>query len=480
MPTLEVTNLSKAFGATQALSEVSFQLKDQKVLALLGENGAGKSTLIKILCGVHRADSGQVILNGQLVRFTSPQHAIRAGVVQVPQELRVVPNLSVAHNVMLGQLPTRTLAGFIPALDSATMQKRTQSVLDELRIALNPIARAGDLGFAERQLIVIARALAHDAKLLILDEPTASLEKRESDRLFEVIRRSRDKGLSIIYISHKLEEIPQIADECIVMRDGRITSHVTHPPFPTRTLVEAMTGKQWVQSQVEVVAREDLREIINVAGTETALHRGQVLGLGGLLGSGTSKVLKNLFGLGPGERDPSRAVRDAIAQHRGLVAAERSLSLVASLSVQDNIVLPHLARYARALNRDEHAIREAVARMMDLLDIRPRSPRAMVRTLSGGNQQKVAFAKWLVGELDVLLLDEPTNGIDIAAKARLHASIRNFVAGGGSVVLSSSDLNELLELSHSIVVLKQGRVTDTMNRDPDYGEPKLRQLLGVG
>lgn len=480
MPALEVRNLSKAFGATQALSQVSFQLKSRAVLALLGENGAGKSTLIKILCGVHQADSGQVVLNGQPVRFASPQHAIRAGVVQVPQELRVVPNLSVAHNVMLGQLPTRTLAGLIPALDSATMHKRTQLVLGELRIALDPTARAGDLGFAERQLIVIARALAHDAKLLILDEPTASLEKRESDRLFEVIRRSRDKGLSIIYISHKLEEIPQIADECIVLRDGRITSHVTHPPFPTHTLVEAMTGKQWTPSRTEVVSRDNLRETINVAGTSLALHRGQVLGLGGLLGSGTSKVLRDLFGLGPSERESSRAVRDAIAKHRGLVAAERSLSLVAGLSVQDNIVLPHLDRYARALSRDEAAIHEAVARMMDLLDIRPRSPRAMVRTLSGGNQQKVAFAKWLVGKLDVLLLDEPTNGIDIAAKARLHASIRDFVAEGGSVVLSSSDLNELLELSHSIVVMKQGRVADTIHRDHDYGEPRLRQVLGVG
>jgi ABC-type sugar transport system ATPase subunit len=480
MITLEVEELSKAFGATKAMSGVSFRLQGGQVLALLGENGAGKSTLIKILCGVHQADSGLIRLDGQTARFASPQHAIRAGIVQVPQELRVVPSLSVAHNIMLGQLPTRKIAGLLPALDRSRMLDRTRSVLGELDIDIDPATPAGQLGFAERQLIVIARALAHDAKILILDEPTASLEKRETQRLFEVIKRSRSKGLAIIYISHKLEEIPLIADQCMVMRDGRVTRFIANPPFPTASLVEAMTGQAWTEHQAELIVSENLRETFEISDASVQLHRGQVLGLGGLLGSGASTVLHRLFGAQSDRAGASGSVRRAIASGRGLVPAERARSLVASLSVRDNIVLPHLHRYASPLVRNERSINEAVGRMMDLLDIRPRSPSALVRTLSGGNQQKVAFAKWLVGELEVLLLDEPTNGIDIAAKARLHASVRDFIAAGGSVVLSSSDLKELLELSHEIVVLRQGQVIDRMRRDAQYGESKLRQLLGVG
>ena len=480
MTSLDVTHLSKAFGATQALAEVSFSLQGGNVLALLGENGAGKSTLIKILCGVHQADSGEVRLNGQPVRFQSPQQAIEAGVIQVPQELRVVPALSVAHNVMLGQLPTRRLAGVLPMLDHERMRARPQAVLAELAIDLDPSAPAGSLGFAERQLVVIARALAHDARVLILDEPTASLEKRETDRLFEVIRRSRAKGLAIIYISHKLEEIPLIADQCMVMRDGRLTKYLAQPPFPADSLVQAMTGHPWKSQSTEPVALQGLRETFHVSGESVPLHHGQVMGLGGLLGSGASAVLHKWFGSHTGQSDTSAAVRQSIAKGRGLVPAERARALVPALSVRDNIVLPHLQRFERIAGRDERAIDTAVVRMIELLDIRPRSPAAIVRTLSGGNQQKVAFAKWLIGELEVLLLDEPTNGIDIAAKARLHDSIRAFAAGGGSVVLSSSDLTELLDLSHHITVLRRGEIVDTMKRDGEYGEPKLRRLLGVG
>lgn len=478
MAELDVQDLGKAFGATRALSEVSFGLRGGQILALLGENGAGKSTLIKILCGVHQADQGRITLDGRSVRFATPQQAIRAGVVQVPQELRVVPALSVAHNVMLGQLPVRRIAGLLPVLDLQRMRERARAVLAELGIDLDTGAPAGSLGFAERQLVVIARALAHQAKVLILDEPTASLEKREVDRLFEVIRRSRDKGMAIIYISHRLDEIPQIADQCLVMRDGRVVARIASPPFPTAVLVEAMTGQKWQGRHIELQVREQLRETVDVAGTPLQVHHGQVLGLAGLLGSGAAAVLHRLFG--GGQAGASAPVRDAIARGRGLVPGERARALVGSLSVRDNIVLPHLHRYAGWARRDEAAIDQAVHRMVELLDIRPRAPFMPVRHLSGGNQQKVAFAKWLVGELEVLLLDEPTNGIDIAAKARIHQAIRDFAQGGGSVLLSSSDLGELLDLSHAIAVLRQGRLSEHMRRDEDFGEPRLRQLLGVG
>jgi ribose transport system ATP-binding protein len=478
MAELDVQGLGKTFGATRALTEVSFDLHGGKVLALLGENGAGKSTLIKILCGVHQADQGQIRLDGRVTRFATPQQAIRAGVVQVPQELRVVPALSVAHNVMLGQLPVRTLAGLLPLLDVGRMRERAREVLGELGIDLDPDAHTGSLGFAEKQLIVIARALAHRAKILILDEPTASLEKREVDRLFDVIRRFRSTGMAIIYISHRLDEIPQIADQCLVMRDGRIVARISQPPFETDVLVQAMTGHKWQGRPDSLQVTPDLRETLDVAGFPLEVHRGQVLGLAGLLGSGTTKILHRLFG--SEQPSTSSGVRNAIARGRGLVPGERSRALIGSLSVRDNIVLPHLSRYTSWTGQDEQAMNRTVARMMELLDIRPRAPLMPVRNLSGGNQQKVAFAKWLASELEVLLLNEPTNGIDIAAKGRIHQAIHDFAQTGGSVLMSSSDLNELLDLSHAVAVLRQGKVTDLMSRGDDFGEPRLRRLLGVG
>jgi ABC-type sugar transport system ATPase subunit len=478
MAEVNVQGLGKAFGATRALTDVSFRLRGGEVLALLGENGAGKSTLIKILCGVHEADQGQICIDDQPTCFATPQQAIRAGVVQVPQELRVVPALSVAHNVMLGHLPVRRIAGFLPVLDVGRMRDRARVVLAELGIDLDPGAAAGSLGFAEKQLIVIARALAHQAKILILDEPTASLEKREVDRLFDVIRSSRAKGVAIIYISHRLDEIPQIADQCLVLRDGRVAARINQPPFSMDFLVEAMTGHKWQGRPDELKVIPKLRETVDVAGFSLAIHRGQVLGLAGLLGSGTNSILHRLFGSDPPWN--SSGVRDAIARGRALVPGERSRSLVGSLSVRDNILLPHLHRYVSWTGQDERAMNEKVGRMIELLDIRPRAPWMPVRKLSGGNQQKVAFAKWLASDAEVLLLDEPTNGIDIAAKGRIHQAIQEFTLAGGSVLMSSSDLNELLDLSHTIAVLRQGKVTEMMRRGDDFGEPRLRRLLGVG
>lgn len=477
MGRLQIEGVSKRFGATQALDRVSVAVEGGQVLALLGENGAGKSTLIKMLAGIHQPDAGRILLDGQPVVLRTPQQALRAGIVLVPQELRVVPTLSVAQNVLLDQLPVRRLAGIVPRLDQMALHARLRQLLDETCIELDPRARAGALSFAERQLIVIARALAHRPRVLILDEPTASLEKREVDRLFAVVRRLREQGVAIIYISHRLEEIPQLADRCVVMRDGKVVAQLDGPEFPAPVLVRAMTGRPLLalvrQAQVPGAQQTEL----TLGEQRMTLHHGEVLGLAGLLGSGTTQWLRSLFGADgahPG------GVRRAVAQGRAFVPAERAKALVMNMSIRDNIVLPHLARYSRGWRRDERAIDAVVAQMVQRLDIRPPDPRLAVGRLSGGNQQKVAFAKWLTSELSLLLLDEPTNGIDIAAKVLLHERILEYTRAGGSVVLSSTDLQELLELSHSVVVLRRGRVAGAMQRGSEYGEGRLRQLLGVG
>jgi ribose transport system ATP-binding protein len=482
---LQIDHLSKRFGATQALSEVSLSVAGACIHALIGENGAGKSTLIKILCGIYPADAGDIRLDGQPLRFKGPAEAIAAGVVLIPQELRIVPRLSVAENMLLGQLPERRVLGVVPMQDRAAMRTKARAILDDLNLALDIEARAGDLSFAERQLIVIGRALGHRTRVLILDEPTAALERREVERLFAVLRRLCVQGVAVIYISHRLEEISALADSCTVLRDGRVITQITAPPFDRAALMQAMTGRGFQPVPGRARTPAGPRVNLRLAGGHLVCRAGEVVGIGGLIGSGATQLLRRIFGV---RSEPfavegdgcAETVQGAIAGGAGFVPSERASALVMSLSVRDNIVLPHLNAFTHALGRSETRIDAAVTRLMGLLDIRPRNPHLPVRQLSGGNQQKVAFAKWLTGRLNLLLLDEPTNGIDVAAKALIHCQIADFAAGGGAVLLSSSDIPELLELSDAVTALRHGRVAGRMQRGEDYGETRLRDFLGAG
>jgi ribose transport system ATP-binding protein len=481
MTHIRIANVSKFFGATCALSDVSLEVKSGSILALLGENGAGKSTLIKILSGIYPPDAGRIELDGRNAHFKSLPEAIAAGVVLVPQELRVAGALTVAENMLLGHLPSRRLAGLLPCIDTKAMRKSAKAILEDLDVHLDVDARAGDLSFAERQLIVIGRALGHKTRILILDEPTASLEKRETERLFTVLRRLRNQGVTIIYISHRLEEVDVLAADCAVLRDGRIAA-MASAPFVRNDLIHAMTGRELALQAGGARSAGDVRVSVSLPGGALACRQGEVIGLGGLLGSGATELLRRLFGVHngrPGERNSEypRDVSAAIEGGVGFVPGERALSLVMALSVRDNIVLPHISTFCRAFGRDEEKITTAVSRLMTLLDIRPHNPNMPVRGLSGGNQQKVVFAKWLAGRLDLLLLDEPTNGVDIAAKAHVHRYIADFASSGGAVILSSSDMPELLGLSDSVVALRQGRVVGRVSRDSAYGEASLRALL---
>jgi ribose transport system ATP-binding protein len=481
MTHIRIANVSKFFGATCALSDVSLEVKSGSILALLGENGAGKSTLIKILSGIYPPDAGRIELDGQQAHFKSLPEAIVAGVVLVPQELRVAGALSVAENMLLGHLPSRRVAGLLPCVDTQAMKESARAILRDLDVNIDVDARAGDLTFAERQLVVIGRALGHKTRILILDEPTASLERRETEQLFTVLRRLRNQGVTIIYISHRLEEVDILADDCAVLRDGRIAAMVS-APFNRNDLIQAMTGRALDLQASGARSAGDVRVSVSLPGGALVCRQGEVIGLGGLLGSGATELLRRLFGVGnggPSERNPEypRDVSAAIKNGIGFVPGERALSLVMALSVRDNIVLPHISAFCTAFGRDEQKITTAVVRLMTLLDIRPHNPDISVRDLSGGNQQKVVFAKWLAGRLDLLLLDEPTNGVDIAAKAHIHRYIADFASNGGAVILSSSDMPELLGLSDSVVALRQGRVVGRVGRDNTYGEASLRALL---
>jgi len=486
IPAVSASGLAKQFGATRALVGVDFDVFPGEVHALVGENGAGKSTLVRILGGVHRPDRGAITVNGRPCHFHGPRDAIAAGIVTIPQELQLVPALSVAENLTLGDPPPRRLLG-VKVIDRARMRRETRAELAQLDFAPDPDGRVDRLSFAERQLVAIAKALRKQCQVLILDEPTAALETREIERLFAVLARMKSQGTAIVYVSHRLDEVVALADRCTVLRDGRVAAASRRGDFKVGDLVAAMTGRAAAKIETQALSPgEVLLEDAAARPDAIRLRAREVIGLAGLLGSGASGVLRRLFGFG-GEavdvrRDgtprriasPAAAVRSGI----GFVPGERRLGLVMNLSVRDNILLPSLGRFARGGVIDSARCDLLVDQLMELLDIRPRRSRLPVSALSGGNQQKVILAKWLAREVGVLLLEEPTQGVDVAAKAQIHALIRDFATRGGGVLIRSSELDELTFVCDKILALHRGRITDSVERGDGFDETRLHAAIG--
>jgi ABC-type sugar transport system ATPase subunit len=456
--------------------------------ALVGENGAGKSTLIRILGGVHRADSGRIEIAGEPLSFSNPRDAILAGIVTIPQELRMVPALSIAENIVLGSLPVRRHLGFLPSIDRRRMREEAKRCLDELNFSAELDRPVRSLNLAERQLVAIAKALRLKCRVLILDEPTAALERREIARLFDVIERMRQNGTAIIYISHRLDEIVTLADRCTILRDGKVVAVKRRGTFTASDLVEGMTGRM---AREELAAPESpgatLIEETDERPDRIVLRAKESVGLAGLLGSGRDEIVRRLFGAGRERAQVQLAGRDrgwlarpsdAIAADIGFVPGERALGLVMGLSVRDNILLPSLNRISSAIRINRAAGDALVRELMELLDIRPRRPELRVGSLSGGNQQKVILAKWLARRVSVLLLDEPTNGIDIGAKMQVHALIRKFTKDGGGVLVSSSDLAELARICDAVLAVHDRRIVGRIESKDGMDEARLRASLG--
>jgi ABC-type sugar transport system ATPase subunit len=485
-PAASAEGVSKQFGATVALDGVDFDVGFGEVHAVVGENGAGKSTLIRILGGVVRPDRGVIRIDGEERHFSSPRDAIAAGIVTIPQELRLVPALSIAENIALGDLPVRRL-GPLAMIDRAGMRAAARAVLAELDFRPDPDLPVASLGFAERQLVAIAKALRRQCRVFILDEPTAALEKREIERLFSVLVRMKERGTAVVYISHRLDEVVAIADRCTVLRDGRVAAVRGRGGFAVHDLVAAMTGRAADGVDVAPAPSDQLLLRAHPDGlTGIRLHAGEVIGFAGLLGSGAGRMLRALFGVGDQPitiklgHEPHRLAGppDAIALGIGMVPGERALGLVMNQSVRDNILLPSLGALSRLGVLDRKAGDRIVAELMDLIDIRPRRPQLRASALSGGNQQKVILAKWLARRVAVLLLDEPTQGIDVAAKAQIHALIRQFVVRGGGALVHSSDLGELARLCDQVLAVRQGRIAAALDRGGGLDEPKLRAAIG--
>ncbi|MFI0444470.1 sugar ABC transporter ATP-binding protein [Actinomadura sp. 6N118] len=468
---LVVRGVSKRFGATQALDHIDLDVRPGEVVALLGENGAGKSTLSNVIAGTFPSDTGDMTWNGEPYAPGSPGEAISQGIGLIHQEMRLLPDLSVAENVFVGRLLQRG-----GRIDRAEMNRRASQQLTRLGLDIPPTRLVRTLRVAEQQQVEIAKALTLNARLLILDEPTAALGSDETDHLFERIEALKGEGMAFIYISHRLEEITRICDRIVVMRDGqRVASHDT-AHVPVAQLVEEMVGRSIERIFPDTGAPRE-RAVLRVDELTAAngtfqdvsfdVHEGEILGIAGIVGAGRTELVRAVAGVDPvktgtvsveGDVLRLRGPRDAIDAGVVLVPEDRkNQGAVLDLSIGDNVALPNLDRVATRGWLTPQRVASAASAAITEMGIRGR-PSQPVSTLSGGNQQKVVIAKWLARRPKVVILDEPTRGIDVGARAAIYEVIADLARSGMAVIVVSSDLDEVLGLSHRVLVLSRGRL----------------------
>jgi ribose transport system ATP-binding protein len=475
---LSLQGIVKTFGAVQALKGVDFAVESGEVVVLLGENGAGKSTLLKTVTGVHAPDGGTVLWQGQPVVLDTPAKAQALGIRMVYQELNLAPHLTVAANICLGNEPTRG-----PGLvDHQAVRERAKKVLDAHHFALDPDARVGDLGPAQRQLVEICKALAADAKLLLLDEPTSSLGEREIEDLFATLRGLKAKGLGIVYVSHRLPECFAIGDRIVVLRDGAKVYESLLSETDTGTVVRQMVGRDLADYypreapepgavRLEVT---DLAAPPNLQSVTLTARAGEVVGIAGLLGSGRSSLLSALFGLRPAtgtvrvdgnEMPLGKGAKSAINRGIGLITEDRKRTgLALGLPVRHNITLAALGKLSPGPWLSPAKDRGAAQDMISRLGIKTSSTETPVGSLSGGNQQKAVLGRWLFAKTSILLLDEPTRGVDVGSKVEIYQRINEATRAGATVLMVSSELPELLGMSDRVLVLHRGRLVADLPR----------------
>ncbi|WP_250557979.1 sugar ABC transporter ATP-binding protein [Pseudonocardia lacus] len=496
-PLLEMTGISVAFGPVRALDGVDFRLRAGEVHALMGENGAGKSTLIKALTGVHPLDAGRVVLDGAEVAFSGPAQAQAAGISTVYQEVNLCPNLSVAENLLLGREPRRW-----GRIDGRGVRKRAREVLARLHLDVDPASPLGSHSIAVQQLVSIGRAVQVDCKVLILDEPTSSLDADEVAELFRVVSGLRAEGVAILFVTHFLDQVYAISDRTTVLRNGRLVGEYRTAELPRLQLVSAMVGRELealeqLDRAPAAPAPEAVEPVVAASGlgrrgaiepVDLAVRPGEVVGLAGLLGSGRTELARLLFGADradtgqitiDGRVVPMRTPRDAIGSGVAFTSENRGAEgVVADLTVRDNIVLAMQA--ARGLRRIPGRTQEEVAaRWIEVLDIRPPDPDALLRNLSGGNQQKVLLARWLATGPRLLILDEPTRGIDIGAKAQIQALVADLAGQGMAVVYISAELEEVVRLADRVLVLRDRRPVAELTGE-DVEVDRVMELIATG
>ena len=490
-PLLAAAGITKRYPGVLALDSVDITVRAGQVHALVGENGAGKSTLLKIVAGAERPDAGTLRVEGTPVRFAAPRDALRLGLTVIYQELSLVPALGADANIFLGLEPARH-----GLLDRRATAARAADALRALGASFDPATPARDLSVAEQQLVELARALARDARLIALDEPTAALSHLETERLFTQIRRLCDRGIGVVFVSHRLEEVRRIADEITVLRDGRRVFHGPAAAVDDAALIRHMVGRDIEYARVPPASPVPGPAVLEARGltrhraftdVSLVLRRVEIVGLAGLVGAGRTEVARCLAGADPldagsmvlsGAPYRPASPREAIGRRVVYLPEDRKTQgLVLGLSVRENVTLPVLERFARwGVVRGERE-RAAAAREASAVELRPPEIEREAGTLSGGNQQKVVLAKWLLADADVLLFDEPTRGVDIATKTELHRVIRSLADAGKAVLVISSELPEILALADRVVVMREGSISGELTAAEATAERVLALAL---
>ena len=492
-PVLVGHNISKSFGGVKALQSVEFAAYGGEVHALLGENGAGKSTLIKCFTGVYRPDEGEITVDGKPAHFADPRDARRAGIAAIYQEPSLFPDLDITENIFVG----RQMTAGGGRIAWRRMVQEARRLLEQLGVHLDPGTKARYLSVAEQQMVEVARALSIDAKILIMDEPTSSLTLAEVAELFRIVRQLRDSGTAVVFISHRLEELFELADRVTILRDGRYVGTQSLTNVTTEQLIEMMVGRTLADLfPKQVVAPGEVLlqvEALSLAGVFNDIsfdvRAGEIVGLAGLVGAGRTDVAQTIFGITPATSgvikvagkqvaiaDPQAAMRLGLAyvpedrQHHGLLLP---------MSIAHNITLPDLAHFSRLGFLDNGGERKAAEAAADQMEVKRTSVTQKVNELSGGNQQKVVLAKWLATNPRILILDEPTRGIDVGTKSAVHALMSQLAAQGIAILMISSELPEILGMSDRVLVMREGRLTGHFSR-AEASQEKIMQAATLG
>jgi ribose transport system ATP-binding protein len=467
--------IEKRFPGVHALKNVSFELNSGEVHALMGENGAGKSTLMKVLSGIYPKDGGELFINGTEVELDGPRSSQDLGIGIIHQELSLMNDLTVAQNIFIGREPRLRFG----RLDEAALNRKAVEIFQSMNLDLDPKTIVGTLTIAKQQMVEIAKALSYRSRVLIMDEPTAALNDAEIAELFTIIRRLKADGVGIIYISHKMDELKQIADRVTIMRDGAYIGTVEAADTPVSKIISMMVGREVTNDPVVIPDLSDADALLEVSGltrgreiqdVSFSVKKGEILGFAGLMGAGRTEVARAIFGADPREAGEIRVhgkacsiskPADAVKAGIGYLSEDRKhFGLATGMDVRSNIALASLDRFSSRVGvLRESEMRSTAQDYIGKLEIRTPSDRQEVRLLSGGNQQKVVIAKWLYRDCDILIFDEPTRGIDVGAKSEIYKLLKNLAKEGRAIIVISSELPEIMRLSHRIAVMCEGRLT---------------------
>lgn len=487
---LRMEGISKSFSGVKALNNVSLNIRPGEVHALMGENGAGKSTLMKILTGIHEKDTGSIFLRGSKVNIKNPREAINLGISMIHQELNHVSSMTVSENIFLGKEPCFT---FLNIIDAKEQRKQTLTLFCEIDIDINPDAKMHDLSVAHMQMVEIVKAVSYNADIIIMDEPTSAITNKEVEKLFEIIRKIKSKGIAIIYISHKMDEVFRISDTLTILRDGQFVASQPAKDLDNEKLIKLMVGREITEIFPEINAQkgsvilkvEKLTKKGLFDDISFELHKGEILGLSGLMGAGRTEVCEAIFGMHTLDsgtikinnrevniKSPADAIKNKIA----LISEDRKLKgLNLKVSVKVNITLVTLKQFCAfgsvvSTEKENNFVDTAIKKF----GIKTSGRNSIVDTLSGGNQQKIVLAKWLATNPDILILDEPTRGIDVGAKTEIYKIIRDLASQGKAILLISSELPEILGLCHRTLVLHQGKISAELQRE-DFSQEKIME-----